>query len=341
MSGMKMEAAPPIAVAPSAPVATTAPVAPNDPVAPAAVPVDAPPQQRGMPECQANIVNRASDFNPEPTAVPAPQKQFFGTLGVRHVICMVGLPVRGRNYVASELGWYLEFFHGSEVRLFDVAEFASSSGDASREQHAEDLLTAVNSFMQAQSTADEGKVAIIIPFRMSSTERDRNLLERSRKSWQHIWSCSNAMDREWVRERVTRTTWKLMFVELEVTDAALRQQQLDNLQPESRTAFIAAEAEHRRAYTPLGRSASTEGALSFLRLKNFRDMETNRMHGYMRMRISQFLSVLRPWKHAIYLSRHGESTCVLSRSFHMHPRCPFPPPLGDAWTGCVRACHVW
>ena len=32
------------------------------------------------------------------------------------------------------------------------------------------------------------------------------------------------------------------------------------------------------------------------------------MHGYLRMRIAQFLSVLRPWKHTIYLSRHGEST---------------------------------
>jgi len=32
------------------------------------------------------------------------------------------------------------------------------------------------------------------------------------------------------------------------------------------------------------------------------------MHGYLRMRVAQFLSVLRPWKHTVYLSRHGEST---------------------------------
>ena len=76
---------------------------------------------------------------------------------------------------------------------------------------------------------------------------------------------------------------------------------LEQLQPENRATFLALEAEHRRCYTPLGRSASPEGALSYLRLKNFRDVETHRMHGYMRMRVAQFLSVLRPWKHTVHL----------------------------------------
>lgn len=35
------------------------------------------------PECQTKIVNQPTAFNPEPTAVPAPQKPFFGTLGTR------------------------------------------------------------------------------------------------------------------------------------------------------------------------------------------------------------------------------------------------------------------
>ena len=31
------------------------------------------------------------------------------------------------------------------------------------------------------------------------------------------------------------------------------------------------------------------------------------MHGYLRMRIAQFLSVVHPHRHTIYLSRHGQS----------------------------------
>ena len=41
--------------------------------------------------------------------------------------------------------------------------------------------------------------------------------------------------------------------------------------------------------------------LSYLRYRNFQDMETHAMHGYMRMRVAQFLSVLRPWKHTVHL----------------------------------------
>ena len=317
-----------------------------------AYPVSQPPPLPSVahfPPSQAKIVNHASAQNPEPTAVPAPQKQFFGTLGARHVICMVGLPHRGRDYVATELGWYLEFFHGAEVKLFDVAEYADAYGEGSRQQHAQNLFKAMEDFLQDSTAAtalnlreeargdaaklqmaDQGKVAIVLPFRMADTEmRDQRLLERSRNAHEHVWSCSNATDREWVRQRLSmRTACKLMFVELEVTDAGLRKQHLDQLQPENREAFLALEAEHKRAYTPLGRSASGEGALSYLRLKNFRDMETHRMHGYLRMRIAQFLSVLRPRRHTVYLSRHGESTYNVEKKLGGNPGLS---PLGQQY----------
>jgi hypothetical protein len=48
------------------------------------------------------------------------------------------------------------------------------------------------------------------------------------------------------------------------------------------------------------------------------------MHGYLRMRVAQFLSVLRPWKHTIYLSRHGEST------YNIQKKLGGDPPLSPA-----------
>ena len=56
--------------------------------------------------------------------------------------------------------------------------------------------------------------------------------------------------------------------------------------------------------------AETDGSeddISWLKLLNYRDMTTNRMHGYLRMRVAQFLSTLHPGQHVIYLSRHGFS----------------------------------
>merc|ERR1719436_1928495 len=43
------------------------------------------------------------------------------------------------------------------------------------------------------------------------------------------------------------------------------------------------------------------------------------MNGYLRMRIAQFLSSLRPYKHIIYLSRHGESTYNVEKKLGGNP----------------------
>ena len=52
------------------------------------------------------------------------------------------------------------------------------------------------------------------------------------------------------------------------------------------------------------------------------------MHGYLRMRIAQFLSVLRPWRHTVYLSRHGESTYNVEKKLGGNPGLS---PLGQQY----------
>ena len=61
-----------------------------------------------MPKIQAATLkqNSESKDNSTPTRIPAPQKQFFGVLGQRHIICISGLPNTGKGFVACELGWY-------------------------------------------------------------------------------------------------------------------------------------------------------------------------------------------------------------------------------------------
>merc|ERR1719316_2526288 len=82
-----------------------------------------------MPKIQAATAkNSAGETNELPTTVPAPQKQFFGVLGQRHVICINGLPNNGKKFVAKELGWYLEFFYGARVEYFQVEDYANHGG---------------------------------------------------------------------------------------------------------------------------------------------------------------------------------------------------------------------
>jgi len=257
--------------------------------------------------------------------VPAPQKQFFGVLGQRHVICINGLPNNGKAFVAKELGWYLEFFHGARVEYFSVDDYANFG---SREENAVALLEDVRDFLRRsggkgesnaepgamsdsfrrKANSDSGRVAIVLPPRMATMAAMDD--EMAKNVWNNTWSCTNALDREWIRKHLAQDKQdsKLMFIEIEMTDRDLLQQHNDAAKPAERAKLKALHGWFQCSYTPLGRSASAETHISYLRYRNYRDMETHGMHGYLRMRVAQFLSVLRPWKHTIYLSRHGEST---------------------------------
>jgi len=318
-----------------------------------------------MPKIQAATAqSSAKNSNQLPTVVPAPQKQFFGVLGQRHVICINGLPNNGKAFLAYELGWYLEFFHGAKVKLFQVEKYAHHG---SREANAQALLDDLLSFlhqaggigaspsglhldefaneMESKETreivstspqtkesfrarkshdTDAGRVAIVMPPRIAALAAlGKN---QAKEMWSSTWSSNNALDRNWIRKTLAerKEDCKLMFIEIELTDPDLIRMHADATGPAERKKLEELREWFECSYTPLGRSASSEAHLSYLRYKNFQDMETHGMQGYLRMRVAQFLSVLRPWKHTIYLTRHGEST------YNVEKKLGGDPPLTKA-----------
>jgi hypothetical protein len=170
-----------------------------------------------MPKIQAVTARKASlTSNPQPTAVPAPQRQYFGVLGQRHVICINGLPNNGKAFVARELGWYLEFFHGARVEYFEVDKYADHG---SREANALALLRDVENFLRRAvrreragasamtrdaspegraedlrkaSNTDSGRVAIVMPPRMATMAAMDD--EGAKEVWNNTWSCINALE---------------------------------------------------------------------------------------------------------------------------------------------------
>jgi len=314
-----------------------------------------------VPKIQLAMVRNSAPSNTQPTAVPAPQKQYFGVLGQRHVICITGLPNNGKAFVAKELGWYLEFFHGARVAYFEVDHYADRG---SREANARAMLADVTDFLRKaggmgsaheddgrpdsasftirkMSHTDSGRVAIVMPPRMAAMADMEDM--QAKEVWNSTWSCTNALDRNWIRKRLaeSQTDSKLMFIELELTDPLLLKQHADSAKPAVKAKLEALREWYECSYTPLGRSASSEGHLSFLRYRNYRDMETHRMHGYLRMRVAQFLSVLRPWKHTVYLSRHGESTYNVEKKLGGDPGLSEPGEeyahrLGEYAEHCIQ-----
>ena len=93
----------------------------------------------------------ATDYNPQPTAVPPPIAANAGTLGVRHVLCIIGLPERGKPYIARRLQSYLSFFHGADVQLFNIAEYVR--GPPGSDENADALLADLRKFMEKRNQA--------------------------------------------------------------------------------------------------------------------------------------------------------------------------------------------
>ena len=82
---------------------------------------------------------------------------------------------------------------------------------------------------------DSGRVAIVMPPRMSTMASMDDA--QSKEVWNQTWTCSNALDRDWIRKRLKEDQHhdcKLMFIELELTDPELIRQHVAAAKPAER-----------------------------------------------------------------------------------------------------------
>ena len=83
----------------------------------------APPSKRASAGDYKNFVQsqehilKATSYNPTPTTMPPPPAGLTGAIGERYVISFIGLPARGKQYLAERLCRYLRFFHGAQCKV--------------------------------------------------------------------------------------------------------------------------------------------------------------------------------------------------------------------------------
>ena len=102
---------------------------------------------------------KSTEDNPMPTAVPPPIAANAGTLGVRHVLCVIGLPERGKPYIARRLQAYLSFFHGAEVRIFNLRDYEVGPAPGC-DENADALLADMRSFMHKEHSAAASNMSV-------------------------------------------------------------------------------------------------------------------------------------------------------------------------------------
>ena len=94
-------------------------------------------------------------------------------------------------------------------------------------------------------------------------------------------------------------------------------------------------SSYSRMYVTLQDDGS-EDDLSYIKLYNYGSkVVTNRMHGYLRMRIAQFLTTVHTTPHVIYLSRHGQS------EYNVLGKIGGNPPLSDCGAEYARRLGEW
>lgn len=232
----------------------------------------------------------------------------------RLVVVMVGLPARGKTYIARKLARYLRW-QGRRARVFNVGNYrrerlgaqqpadffdpANPQGVAARRAMAQAALDDMLGWLKT-----EGEVGI---YDATNSTRER---------------------RAWVRQICEASGCRVLFVEsvcddpdvLEhnIRETKLRSPDYRQTDPDRAVAdFKRRIAMYERAYEPV-----TEESASWVRIVDAgRQLQVNELQGYLPSRIVPFLMNLHLSPRTIWLTRHGEST------FNTQDRIGGNPPL--------------
>jgi len=215
-------------------------------------------------------------------------------------LLMVGLPARGKSYVARKVAGYLSWL-GSRTRVFNVGayrrqrlggrqthEFFDPANQESRRVRRELALGVLDEMLGWLRT--DGDVAI---YDATNTTRDRRTVVRER--------CQAAGVRVVYVESICDDP---SIIAANVRETKLRSPDYAGMDAESAVRdFETRIAHYARAYEPV---ADDEG--SYVKLIDVgRKVVANRMVGWLASRLVSFLMNVHTARSTIWLTRHGES----------------------------------
>ncbi|MCO4760484.1 MAG: histidine phosphatase family protein [Myxococcales bacterium] len=220
--------------------------------------------------------------------------------GEQLVVVLVGLPARGKSYVASKIGRFLRWL-GWTTRVFNVGAYRRARLGA---HHRESFFAPDNAegLRQREAMADAALEDLI--------------------QWMHaggavgIYDATNTTKRRRsrIRERLSQAGLHMLFIESICEDPALvlaniRQTKLRSPDyagvpvDEAVADFSKRVAHYERAYEPLG-----DGETSYVKFIDVgRRIEVEGVSGYLPSKILFFLMNTHLEGRPVWLTRHGES----------------------------------
>ena len=215
-------------------------------------------------------------------------------------LVMVGLPARGKTYVARKIERYLSWL-GYRVRGFNVGEYrrelvgarqtASFFSPENQETRGPRLQAAMKALDDLLAFLhDGGEVGI---YDATNTERERRgvIASRCRAEGVHVVMIESICHDEAV-------------IEANVRETKLRSPDYADIDPEQAVGdFKQRIAHYERTYEPVDDSDE-----SYVKLIDVgRQVVVNRVEGYVAARLVYFLMNIHAARRPIWLTRHGES----------------------------------
>jgi broad specificity phosphatase PhoE len=216
------------------------------------------------------------------------------------IFAMVGLPARGKTYIARKVVCYLSWL-GHDIRAFNVGSYRRAHLGR---HHA-------HGFFDPDNT--EGRAALL-QMAMAALDDMKRYLEGGGEVAIFDATNSTRARRKLVSERLGPLGIPLVFIESMCDDPAvieanirqtkLRSPDYEHMDEEEAVAdFKARIAHYERAYEPID-----ERETSFIKVINVgRQLVLNRIQGYLPARLAPLFLSMHLSPRPIWLTRHGES----------------------------------
>lgn len=220
--------------------------------------------------------------------------------GPKLAIVMVGLPARGKTYIARRIARYLSWL-GRSARVFNVGNYRRERL-GTRQGHA--------FFDPANAQGRASRLALAL----AALDDLVTWIEREGEVAIYDATNSSRARREIVADRLERAGVPVLFVESichdpRVVEANVRETKLTSpdyagMNPDLAVAdFRARIAHYERAYEPID-----DERASYIKVIDVgQKLVVNRIHGYWPSRLVSFLLNLHVEPRTLWLTRHGES----------------------------------
>eukprot|EP00472_Partenskyella_glossopodia_P012854 CAMPEP_0197517124 /NCGR_PEP_ID=MMETSP1318-20131121/2092_1 /TAXON_ID=552666 /ORGANISM="Partenskyella glossopodia, Strain RCC365" /LENGTH=510 /DNA_ID=CAMNT_0043066427 /DNA_START=280 /DNA_END=1812 /DNA_ORIENTATION=+ len=268
----------------------------------------------------ANMSNEAHSpkteiHTPKTEYNPAPhhKREAFATNGDRFVLVMVGLPARGKTYIANKIKRYFEFFHSAPTEVFNAGQTRRAMLGA---KHMHDFFDPTNSEANKVRREIAEKTMDYLVDWLKSNNKDQALGRIA------IYDATNTTRerRKWIIRRLSpalQSPGHLIFIESVCDDDVLVEQNIKSVKltmpdyagmdPDNAIVDFKQRIEHYATmYEPL--DLKKDDLLSWIKMHNGgENLTMNRIKGFLPGRLVTLLTNLHTLPRPIYLSRHGRS----------------------------------